>query len=118
MSTRNNEVGAAGEAVVAGYYGRLGWLIIERNWRVREGEIDLIVERAGTVAFCEVKTRTSDRFGGGAAAVTPRKQATIRRVAMIWLGQQDRHWRQIRFDVAIVTPGTHGSAVELLESAF
>ncbi len=115
---RNIETGAAGEAVAAAYYERLGWSVLDRNWRTRDGEIDLIVQREGMVAFCEVKTRTSDRYGGGAVAVTVRKQSTIRRVAIAWLYAQERRWRELRFDVVVVTPGHHGSAVELIEGAF
>ena len=114
----NRSMGNAGESVAAVAYERAGWAIADRNWRTRDGEVDLVVVRGGTVAFCEVKTRSSDRFGGGAAAVTPLKQAHIRRVAMAWLSQSARHWPEVRFDVAVVSPGPHGWAVELIEAAF
>ena len=62
-------LGAKGEDRAAQWYEDNGYEILERNWRRREGEIDLIVRRGRTVAFCEVKTRTSDRFGSGAESV-------------------------------------------------
>ena len=51
-----------------------GYEVLDRNWRVREGELDLIARRGSTIVFCEVKTRRSDAFGSPAEAVTARKQ--------------------------------------------
>ena len=69
--------------------------------------------------MCEVKTRSSDRYGTGAAAVDWRKQRTIRRVTAAYLSQRDgRAPSGIRFDVAVVSPGPHGWAIEVIEHAF
>lgn len=111
-------LGAAGEAVVAAVYEQTGWRVVARNWRSREGEIDLIVRRGGTVAFCEVKTRSNDRYGSPAEAVGPVKQRRLRRLAAVWLTEHGRAG-QVRFDVAAVRPHPDGGySVELLESAF
>lgn len=111
-------LGAAGEAVVAAVYEHSGWRIVERNWRCREGEIDLIARRGSTVAFCEVKTRTSDRYGSPAEAVGPEKQRRLRGLAVAWLAQHGPV-RHLRFDVAAVRPHPDGTfSVELLEAAF
>ena len=85
-----------------------------RNWRCREGELDLVVWRDGTLVFCEVKSRTTDRYGGAAAAVTAVKQARIRRLAMRWLAETGTRAARLRFDVAVVK----GKHVEIIEGAF
>jgi putative endonuclease len=112
------DIGAEGEAVVAHHYERLGWRVVERNWRCRDGEIDLIVASGTTIAFCEVKTRTSDRFGGGAAAVGWEKQRRIRGLAARWLRESGTHPTDVRFDVAAVMASGRGYRVDLIEAAF
>jgi putative endonuclease len=94
-----------------------GWTVLARNWRAgRGGELDLIVRRDRTVAIVEVKARASDAFGGGAAAVTPVKQARIRRLAMAWLSTADLgEWVELRFDVAVVDGRGH---VTVIDAAF
>jgi putative endonuclease len=112
------ELGEHGEQVAAAWYEAAGYEVIERNWRRREGEVDLIVRRGRTVVFCEVKTRTSDRFGTGAEAVLPAKQRRIRRLASRWLSEltpaSGRSLVDVRFDVVSITAGR----VEVLEGAF
>ncbi len=115
---RRRELGAAGEdAAVAWYEGR-GYEVLERNWRRREGEIDLIARQGRTVVFCEVKARTSDRFGTGVEAVLAAKQRRIRRLAARWLSEltpaAGRARVDVRFDVVSVTAGE----VEVIEDAF
>lgn len=84
----------------------LGLRILQRNWRCRYGELDVIaVDGDGTVVFVEVKTRTGDGFGGLAQAVTPRKLRRIRRLAGLWLADQDTRWRGLRIDVIGVRLG-------------
>jgi putative endonuclease len=79
---------------------------VERNWRCRYGELDVIAaDGANTVVFVEVKTRTGDAFGGIAEAVTPAKVRRIRRLAGIWLAGQDTRWAQVRIDVIGVRVG-------------
>ena len=79
---------------------------MERNWRCRYGELDVIAaDGANTVVFVEVKTRTGDAFGGIAEAVTPAKVRRIRRLAGIWLAGQDTGWAQVRIDVIGVRVG-------------
>ncbi len=111
-------LGAAGEDVAAAWYEGRGYEILERNWRRREGEIDLITRQGRTVVFCEVKTRTSDRFGTGAEAVRTAKQRRIRRLASRWLSEltpaAGRARVEVRFDVVSITAGD----VEVVEDAF
>lgn len=81
--------------------------MLARNWRCRYGELDVIATdaAAGAVVFVEVKTRTSDRFGGVEQAVTPQKLRRLRRLAGLWLAAQDRGWPKVRIDVVGVRIG-------------
>ena len=77
----------------------LGFRVVQRNWRCRYGELDVIAADEDTLVFVEVKTRTGDGFGGVAYAVTPQKLSRIRRLAGIWLAGQDIRWSGLRIDV-------------------
>ena len=100
--------------MAARWYERQGYVLLDRNWRCREGEIDLVVARGRLVVFGEVKTRTSDAFGSPASAVTATKRARIRRVAMRWLEANAVRGVSLRFDVVSVI----GRSVEVIEAAF
>jgi len=92
----------AGEEAAARALEAEGLRLLERRWRRRFGEIDLIAERGDLVVFVEVKTRLGPRYGDPAAAVTPRKRQRMARVAQAYL--QLRGWadRPCRFDVVEV----------------
>jgi putative endonuclease len=112
-------VGDAGEDAVARWYERAGFRIVARNWRVREGEIDVIARRGDVLVFCEVKTRRGDAYGEPFEAVTVRKQVRIRGLATRWLGVSGEHAEVLRFDVASVRPDGRGDwVVDLIEDAF
>jgi putative endonuclease len=112
-------VGQAGEDAVARWYIAAGYTVLDRNWRVREGELDLVVRDAGTIAFCEVKTRRGDGFGLPVEAVTARKRQRLRLLAGRWLAANDGGAGSLRFDVASVRPdGRGGWEVEMLANAF
>jgi len=116
MTTARRALGARGEELVAAWYEARGYEIVARNWRCREGEIDLIVRTAGTYVFCEVKTRTSTLFGSPLEAVTRDKQMRLRRLAARWLEfDAPRPAREIRFDVAAVLGPKD---IEVVEAAF
>lgn len=114
-STGSPALGRRGEDLAAAWYQQQGYTVVARNWRCRQGEIDLIVRREAEVVFCEVKARSSVAFGTPAEAVTARKQARVRRLAGVWLVEQEGSRRgRLRFDVAAVI----GDQVEVLEAAF
>jgi putative endonuclease len=100
------ELGAFGEQVAVEHLQSLGMWIVQRNWRCRYGEVDIIAaDDGGAVVFVEVKTRTGDGFGGIEQAVTPRKVRRIRRLAGLWLAAQDTGWPTVRIDVIGVRVG-------------
>ncbi|KKW62314.1 YraN family protein [Mycolicibacterium elephantis] len=101
------EIGALGEQLAVDHLRSLGLRVLDRNWRCRYGELDVIVadDAARIAIFVEVKTRTSDRFGGVEQAVTPEKVRRLRRLASVWLAGQDVGWSQLRIDVVGVRIG-------------
>ncbi len=111
MTTRETmtrvQLGALGEALAVDHLTRIGLSILNRNWRCRYGELDVIAcDRATrTVVFVEVKTRTGDGYGGLAYAVTERKVRRLRRLAGLWLAGQDQRWAALRIDVIGVRVG-------------
>lgn len=109
-------LGVAGEDLAAAWYAARGYSVLARNWRCREGELDLVVSRGGTLVFCEVKARSSLRMGLPAEAVTPAKQRRIRGLALRWLAAAGPRARagELRFDVVAVLDGQ----VEVLEGVF
>jgi putative endonuclease len=113
MGRQNISLGRWGEGRVARHYEAAGYVVLDRNWQVRGGELDLVLARDDEIVFCEVKTRRSDRFGTGVEAVDGRKQRFLRRTAASWLDAHERRGR-LRFDVASVV----GPRIEILEAAF
>ena len=119
MTRARLRLGAAGEDAAAAWYGRAGYEVLDRNWRCREGELDLVCRRGDVLVFSEVKTRSSSAFGHPAEAVTATKRRKLRALAGAWLGERGPErprWRPatIRFDVVAVLAGE----VEVIEDAF
>jgi putative endonuclease len=111
-------LGRTGEDAAAALYKRLGCRIVERNFRTRSGEVDLIARNGSTVIFCEVKTRRTSRWGLPAEAVHPRKQARLRRLAGEWLSTRRPGRVDVRFDVVSVIVADNGMEVTHLPDAF
>ncbi|RDH74568.1 YraN family protein [Mycolicibacterium moriokaense] len=101
------EIGALGERLAVEHLTSLGLAVLDRNWRCRYGELDIVVvdNTTRTVVFVEVKTRTSDRFGGVEQAVTPAKLRRLRRLAGLWLAGHEGRWAAVRIDVIGVRIG-------------
>jgi putative endonuclease len=106
-SLTRTEIGAMGEQLAVEHLQSLGLRVLARNWRCRYGELDVIAadDAARCVVFVEVKTRTSDQFGGLAEAVTTQKVRRLRRLAGLWLAAQDERWAAVRIDVIGVRIG-------------
>jgi putative endonuclease len=114
MGNERVRLGAMGEDLAANWYQSAGYRLLDRNWRSRSGEIDLVLGRGDVVVFCEVKTRSTARFGTPVEAVTWAKQARLRRLAGQWLSASALRPTSVRFDIAAV----HRGRVEIVENAF
>jgi putative endonuclease len=104
------EVGQLGEDAAVDFLVGLGWVVVERNWRCRFGELDVIAVDGDALVVVEVKTRTGALFGDAAEAVTVAKYQRMRRLAGMWLGEQGRRWPVVRFDVVAVKLDSVGAA--------
>ena len=108
------EVGKRGEDIAARWYEVRGYQVLDRNWRCRDGELDLVLRNGRQVVFCEVKHRMGIGFGTPAEAITREKKQRIRHLAARWLQDAKPRPAEIRFDVAAVLDGE----IEVLEGAF
>lgn len=104
-------VGRHGEDVVARALEDQGWEVLERNWRCRVGEIDIVARDGVDAVAVEVKTRRSATFGSPLEAVTPAKLARLRRLSAAWLATQERHFDGVRIDVVGVVLPPAGAAI-------
>ena len=95
-------LGAFGEQAATDWYLQRGAELLDRNWRVREGEIDLVVAHQGAVIFAEVKTRRSTKFGLPVEAITRAKAARLRRLTGLWL-RANREVRAAAIRIEIVS---------------
>ncbi|MBI2891135.1 MAG: YraN family protein [Nitrospirae bacterium] len=118
MGAGRAQLGRTGEAIAARHLRERGYRILALNYRCRYGEVDIIARRGSTLAFVEVKTRRSARYGSGAEAVSARKQGQIIRTATHYL--QEKAWTECecRFDVVSVGWQNGARMIEHLEAAF
>jgi putative endonuclease len=92
-------LGRRGEDAAAEYLAKLGWTILDRNWRCRDGELDIVAHDGRRHVVCEVKTRRSARFGDPLEAITPEKAARLRRLAWQWAAAHGVAGGRMRVDV-------------------
>ncbi len=120
MSLNSKSLGNKGEAAAAEHLKKLGYEIIEQNYRCRYGEIDIIGLDKGDLAFVEVKSRTSDRYGTPFEAVNYHKQKKLRQLAAYYLQAQERYMGSCRFDVVGVLLSKNGTIhkIEIIKNAF
>lgn len=93
------ELGNFGENVAAMYLEKNGYEIIERNFRCRLGEVDIIARKDNRIVFFEVKTRTTDQYGTPSESVTKEKKSKIRKVAALYMMWEKITNYQVSFDV-------------------
>jgi len=111
--------GAAAEALACEHLKTLGYSILERNWRCRLGEIDIIARDGEYVVFVEVKARTGPSFGPGVEAVDVRKRSRLRALAEVYLQRMGLKEAGVRFDVVSVDAGPgDGPVINLIRNAF
>ena len=111
-------LGREGERVAEKYLTQKGYVVVERNYRVHGGELDLIALDRRVVVFVEVKTRTGRGFGSPLEAVEFRKQQKMIRAAQYFLSAKGLHQRDARFDVVGVSWPGREPVVEHIENAF
>lgn len=113
---RRIKVGQAGEEMAVRYLEEQGYEILERNYRCRLGEIDIIAQDGDCIVFVEVKARGTTNYGYPEAAVGFFKQRKIAMVALHYL--QNRGPVNARFDVVAITKTTAGVELQLIKNAF
>lgn len=110
---RGEHLGQVGEDIACDYLREQGYLIIDRNWRCRFGEIDIIARDGPDLAFVEVKNRSRPGYGGPIGALTRQKKDRIITAARMYLSQTESDL-PVRFDLVAI----QGHAITLLRGAF
>jgi len=110
--------GRDGERLAERYLQQKGYKLVERNYRCRGGEVDLILLDRKVIVFVEVKTRSDHEFGSPLEAVEARKQKKMIQAAQFFLNQKGLHNREARFDVIGISWVGQQPAVEHIENAF
>jgi putative endonuclease len=118
MGSRHLQVGHQGEAIALKYLKKNGYKIIEKNYRSKLGEIDIIAKDQKTLTFIEVKTRQSVRYGHPKAAITHQKQKKISMVALGYLKETNQSNHKARFDVVSIIIEDKKPQVEIVKNAF
>lgn len=109
-------LGAYGERLAERHLRAQGMVVLDRNWRCDEGEIDLVLRDGNVLVICEVKTRTSTDYGAPLEAIDRRKADRLRRLAARWLLVHDCHPDDIRVDlVGVLAPRGRPVEVEHVE---
>jgi putative endonuclease len=118
MGGGRGDLGSDGERAAEQFLRLRRYSIIERNYRCRGGEVDLVALHARVVVFVEVKTRSTGALVGPFEAITPQKQARLIRAARHFIQKHRLHDRVARFDVVGVWREAGGLHCELIENAF
>ncbi|CAB5161933.1 UPF0102 protein YraN [Olavius algarvensis associated proteobacterium Delta 3] len=111
-------IGETGENLAIWYLEGCGYRILERNYRNRLGEIDIVAREQGAIVFVEVKTRRSGRYGSPKEAVTRKKQEGLSRVALSYLKETGQTASRARFDVVSIRYVEQMPRIELIKNAF
>ncbi|MDP3719863.1 MAG: YraN family protein [Acidobacteriota bacterium] len=118
MTFQRQRLGLEGEALAAAELERLGYQILDRRYRSRFGEIDLIAVDGPTVVFVEVKTKTDSRFGDPAEMVTTQKQRRLVSMAEEYVSGHQLHATPCRFDVVAVDTSIQPARITVYQDAF
>lgn len=114
------DVGNRGEQLAVKFLKKNGYKILQRNYRCKLGEIDIVCYDHGTIAFVEVKTRYSDTYGPPELSVTEAKKRHIVKVALHYVAEKKIEGIDVRFDVVSIfhTPMKKYPAITLFKNAF
>lgn len=120
MGKEQKEIGREAEQLAESYLKRKGYRILDRNFYVKGGELDLIAQKKDTLVFVEVKARKSTAYGTPGEAVTPAKQRHLRKAAEVYL--LSHPWKgPMRFDVVEIfgeSKSPFGRKINIIENAF
>ena len=112
------ELGKKGEEIAIRFLKKKGYRILERNYVCKMGEMDIVAREKDTLAFVEVKTRTTTAFGPPQLAVNLTKQMQLSKVALYFLKEKKLEDVKARFDVVAILLGPTGEEIELIKDAF
>ena len=118
LRKEKKELGKKGEELALRFLKKNGYQIIERNYVCKLGEIDIIAKEKDTLAFVEVKTRTSTLFGPPELSVTPFKQMQLSKAALYFLKVKKLEDVKARFDVVAILLRKEREEIELIKNAF
>ena len=105
------ELGEIGEIRACEFLSRKGLRILDRNWRIKSGEIDIVAEQDSVIVFVEVKTRRSSAFGHPLEAISIEKAARLQRLALAWLATHQRLRIEYRIDAIGMILGRSGELI-------
>jgi putative endonuclease len=115
---KRKQVGRLGEELAARFLLQKGYVIRDRNWATRMGELDIIAMKDGQLVIVEVRTTRSAKFGYGLESVDFRKQQKLRRLAVLYLSRHRLHHLPLRFDVISVLWDEKDPQLNHIEGAF
>lgn len=118
QTTGSVATGNKGETIAMQHLKKLGFEILEMNYRFRHGEIDIIARDGETLVFCEVKMRLGDQFGDPEYAITQKKQRQIRKTAEGYLYEHELHQQDCRFDVVAIRMSRGAFDINYIRNAF
>jgi len=118
MSIKRQKIGKYGESAATEFLKQNGYTIIERNYRCKLGEIDIIALDKETIAFIEVRVKKTYKFGHPKATITPKKMRKISLTALYYLKINNKLNNKARFDVVAISLFEPENKIELIKNAF
>ena len=113
MSSRRQQLGKRGEELARRHLERIGYSVLQANYRAKAGEIDLVTEKEGALVFVEVRTRRGAGFGSPEESVTQDKRSHLVAAAQEYLQANDAEHRNWRIDVVAVELDPRGRFIRL-----
>jgi putative endonuclease len=119
MSSVTRQFGIDGETLATEFLRKRGYRILERNYRTRRGEMDIVAEEGEALVFVEVKARRGSQFGGPHGAVGWKKQQQLIRVASHYMAVNRIQDRDCRFDLVLISESPfREKRIDLIRNAF
>jgi len=116
---KRHQFGKDSEQLAVEYLQKNGYMIIQRNYRTRGGEIDIIAKENNTLVFIEVKSRTTTRYGHAIQSLTRQQQKRLSKTALTYLHQHKMKNQSARFDVVAIQKNEYaGTEIRLIKNAF